>query len=311
MKINSLLAGTLAFVLFAGIGPSIDSAFAFEGQGTLYATVPYKCELWNIDPSNGDGTFIAETGGGAVNLPSIAVHPFTGVMYGGGGGSNVGDCDNHLGNNLPNLYEVDPVTGDTTLVGATNEGNLVGLDFRKDGTLFAAVKTPGGPSGGSALGIVNTATGDTTIVGPFGFGEISGIAFIGNTLYGVSYNDELYIINTSTGAATVAADVDTEIDLGAAQFACDFTLYVGEGSVGDEFGTVDITTGEYDSIADGILDETIGGFSFTQTCNPVGGSSIPIDSTSLILSGTQLSAAWLIPAIISAVGIGLVISRKI
>jgi len=43
---------------------------------------------------------------------------------------------------------------------------------------------------------------------------------------------------------------------------------------------------------------------------PVGGELIPIDTTSLLLVGTQLTASWMIPVIVSAVGIGLVFVRK-
>ncbi len=43
---------------------------------------------------------------------------------------------------------------------------------------------------------------------------------------------------------------------------------------------------------------------------PVGGTLIPINTTSLLLAGTQMTAAWMIPAIIAAIGIGIVIARK-
>ena len=42
----------------------------------------------------------------------------------------------------------------------------------------------------------------------------------------------------------------------------------------------------------------------------VGGELIPIDATTLILAGTQITASWMIPVIVSAVGIGLVFVRK-
>ncbi len=42
----------------------------------------------------------------------------------------------------------------------------------------------------------------------------------------------------------------------------------------------------------------------------VGGKLIPVDSTALLLAGTYSNAAWLIPVIVSAVGIGIVIARK-
>ncbi len=42
----------------------------------------------------------------------------------------------------------------------------------------------------------------------------------------------------------------------------------------------------------------------------VGGKLIPIDSTALLLAGTYSNASWIIPVIVSAVGIGIVIARK-
>jgi len=43
---------------------------------------------------------------------------------------------------------------------------------------------------------------------------------------------------------------------------------------------------------------------------PIGGTFIPIEQTSLILAGTQMTASWLVPVIVSAVGIGLVLVRR-
>ena len=43
---------------------------------------------------------------------------------------------------------------------------------------------------------------------------------------------------------------------------------------------------------------------------PVGGEMIPVESTSLILAGSQMTAAWMIPVIVSAIGIAIVIARK-
>jgi len=42
----------------------------------------------------------------------------------------------------------------------------------------------------------------------------------------------------------------------------------------------------------------------------VGGELIPLDTTSLLLAGTYSNAAWMIPVIVSAIGIGIVIARK-
>ena len=43
---------------------------------------------------------------------------------------------------------------------------------------------------------------------------------------------------------------------------------------------------------------------------PVGGELIPLDTTSLIVVGAQMNAAWMIPVIVSAIGIGIVLARK-
>ena len=42
----------------------------------------------------------------------------------------------------------------------------------------------------------------------------------------------------------------------------------------------------------------------------IGGTIIPIDTTSLLLVGAQLTAAWMIPVIIAGIGIAIVIARK-
>ncbi len=42
----------------------------------------------------------------------------------------------------------------------------------------------------------------------------------------------------------------------------------------------------------------------------VGGELIGIDSTALLVTGAQMNASWMIPVIVSAIGIGIVIARK-
>ncbi len=42
----------------------------------------------------------------------------------------------------------------------------------------------------------------------------------------------------------------------------------------------------------------------------IGGTLIPIDSTSLILAGAQITASWLVPVLVTGSGIGLALVRK-
>jgi len=43
---------------------------------------------------------------------------------------------------------------------------------------------------------------------------------------------------------------------------------------------------------------------------PVGGELIPLDTTMVLVAGTHSVASWMIPVLVSAVGIGIVIARK-
>jgi len=52
-------------------------------------------------------------------------------------------------------------------------------------------------------------------------------------------------------------------------------------------------------------------FNFVLTGQPaVGGELLPIDTTALLLVGAQMNASWMIPLIVSAIGIAIVIARK-
>ena len=47
-----------------------------------------------------------------------------------------------------------------------------------------------------------------------------------------------------------------------------------------------------------------------QLCFPVGGEMIPLDTTSLLLAGAQMTTSWLVPVIVAGTGIGLVLVRR-
>ncbi len=48
---------------------------------------------------------------------------------------------------------------------------------------------------------------------------------------------------------------------------------------------------------------------FASDC-AVGGDMIQIETTSVLAAGAQYTAAWMIPILVSAIGIGIVIARK-
>jgi len=47
-----------------------------------------------------------------------------------------------------------------------------------------------------------------------------------------------------------------------------------------------------------------------QPSQAVGGEMIPLDTTMVLAAGSQYTAAWMIPALVSAIGIAIVIARK-
>jgi len=55
-------------------------------------------------------------------------------------------------------------------------------------------------------------------------------------------------------------------------------------------------------------------FQVLQTCQQtfcaVGGTFEGVDTTSLLVSGAQMNAAWMIPVIVAGIGIAIVIARK-
>jgi len=79
------------------------------------------------------------------------------------------------------------------------------------------------------------------------------------------------------------------------QFA-NFGIFQNSGILNLPEDIVNVNDGTFETIA--------------SPCGPVGGELIPIETTSLILAGTQ-SFSWMIPVVLSVLGIGLfVVSRK-
>jgi len=45
-------------------------------------------------------------------------------------------------------------------------------------------------------------------------------------------------------------------------------------------------------------------------CRAIGGDMIQMETTSILAAGTQYTAAWMIPVLVSGIGIAIVIARK-
>ena len=231
------------------------------------------------------------------------------------------------GQGNPRLFTVTPA-GVATLVGDTGLGfaAVSGMDFRADGTLFAAVNIAGdGGTGSDHLATINTATGQATIIGPFGacigvtpipvggagsctLEGMEGIAFnsvgaLFGTLStrGAAGAPGLYSINPGTGQAAFIAPI---LDVAGAplsggvvglQFRCDGTLFGGTataiGRAGDGGFLVKINTltGLFDFVggASATGSRSLAGLAFIAPCG-VGGV------TSFLADGSGSSAGAII-----------------
>ena len=152
--------------------------------------------LYSVDPTTGKSALVAllRVGGLVpVGLVGLAIHPKTGVLYGLTGG---------LSTEIPrSLVTVDPMTGNTTLVGRLGH---VGSDIRfdKQGTLYVWLNEE------SRLGVVDLGTGVATPVGDSGYSETLGgglvIDRVGNIYVSVTgAAGTLDRLDAKTGLATV------------------------------------------------------------------------------------------------------------
>ena len=64
---------------------------------------------------------------------------------------------------------------------------------------------------------------------------------------------------------------------------------------------IEVTAQDCDAWLDGCL---------KALCRAIGGDMIQMETTSILAAGAQYSMAWMIPVLVSAIGIGIVIARK-
>ena len=283
-------------VLFTGLGASIESAFANPGQGTIFAVEPFTSSLYTVS-NTGVFTLVGNTvdaAGNFIAINTLAYDPSSQIMYGGEGGGGFGNP------NAGNLHIVDQTNGATTLVGNNGIGSYDGLDFGLGGVLYGAVKS-GPNSQPSDLVTIDETTGQIiTNIGPTGI-HIAGISFdTGGVLWAMDKNGNVYTINTSTAQATFVSTANPGIPAASLQILCDGTAFVGTkfapGGNPNVFGTIDRSTGAFTQLSFSPND-TIGGMTATIVC-VVGGESLSIDTTALILAGAQTSAVWIMSILV-------------
>lgn len=148
-------------------------------------------DLIQIDKSSGHGTFVALTG-----LTDVCALAFS-------ENRKLFAVENGLGSSDDFLYEINPFTGATTLIGSMGRPGIEGLVFYQ-GVMYA-FDVDTGPIAGEGLLTVNPSSGQTTDVDP-GVGglstEVQDLANLDNTqLFGGF--DELYEVSVVDGRTTL------------------------------------------------------------------------------------------------------------
>jgi len=140
-----------------------DFGLTFTCQGDLLMVADQPRSLFDVDDTAGQSVIVGVDGGLAAPITGIAA--FGNLVYGIGQGSD--DGVNPL---APNLYQIDPAAGTTSLIGPL--GNTVatyldaGLAFDSNGGLWAITdrrNVAGGDFPSQVLSI-NTVTGEASVI---------------------------------------------------------------------------------------------------------------------------------------------------
>jgi len=234
-----------------------------------------------------------------------------GTVVSGGGGSVLIEIDPNTGNLLNTIGPIQfPGNVDTKIADLANDpitDQLYGY-------------TSGGPLG-AQLVTINKLNGAAAGLGPFspvtgaiGFAPDGTLYFVDKTLaVGV-----LQTLNPANGAVLTTFQRSLAPELDALGVRADGTIFVAQSNFQVSLGEFIYTlqpNGAMVLVGGGlrpISDIAFGPTPVPPGGNgiPVGGEFIPLDTTMVLLAGTQTTAAWMIPVIVSAIGIAIVIARK-
>jgi len=187
------------------------------------------------------------------------------------------------------------ISGDTAIVGASGDDDA----GESSGSAYIFVK-PGGGWTGSLNEDAKLTASDAASVDQFG----ESVSISGDTaIVGVRFDGpggSAYVFVKPGGGWAGSLNEDAK-------------LTASDAASGDGFGKSVSISG--DTVIVGAFRSNDGGndTGSAYIFGPmilIGGTLLPIDSTSLILAGAQMTAAWMIPVIIAGIGIAIVIARK-
>jgi len=140
--------------------------------------------------------------------------------------------------------------------------------------------------------------------------EIHGqFTFVGTEMFSFTGDDDVWVFIND----------ELAIDLGGIHGALTGTVDLSDGAVQAALGItpgntydIDFFFAERHTTASNFrIDTSLAISTPPPPPTAIGGELIPLDTTMVLLAGTQMTTAWLIPVIVSVIGIGLVITRKL
>jgi len=282
--------------------------------------------LYSINPDTGAATEIGPIGYDRVGALDFA--PDDGKLYGIGECNSVdGDCPEEF-DEFPVLLTIDTTTGVGTFVTEFNDGvfliesgSFTDISFREtDSVLFAYDNDP------QELVTIDRDTGEVTSIGPpFLCCSGNGLSFGSPTLYHANDSDLTVLDQTDAfDISFVELDYDAfsefegfarinAMDKGTSSFSLFASVNLGQGGFNplNHFGSVSLSTGVVTDIG-----QTVDGLDGLAIQSepppeppqvPIGGTILPIDTTALLVTGSQMMSPWLILGGLSIIGIGFVI----
>ncbi len=199
------------------------------------------------------------------------------------------------------LVTIDPQTGVATLVGDTNT-KVASLTFNP-GTLYS-INRDNFPN---TLSTISTVDGSVTDLCDLEDDDGTGLAFNPNDglLYYTTSGEFQRIddFNVDPCDVTDIAISDLPSNPSALVFFNSFLIvdFQDELSSIANNGDVTLITNNMDDDSRGLTVIPV---------SAIGGDMIQIETTSVLAAGAQYTAAWMIPVIVSAIGIGIVLARK-
>jgi uncharacterized protein (TIGR03437 family) len=214
-------------LLTIGVLVTLPASVRADNLAYMLGTAALGAEnpLGIVDLNTGAFTLIGNMGSGGYDGLAVA----NGVLY---------TEQNGL------LYSVNTTNASLTLI-----GGLTGLNLSTFGSTTTGLygMAPTGSYSVETLFSINPQTGAITAIGPIGASAIpNGTGFyarlsVGSSTLYMENNSNLYIINTTTGAATQVGTTDSHDYLSTVPLFENGTYYAGAGSV---IATINVTTGQ-------------------------------------------------------------------